>query len=70
MIRNKEDAKQFIDISGPSGNAFALIGQARVFAKQLGLDQEAIAADMMSGDYEHLLQVFDENFGMIVDLIR
>ena len=29
-----------------------------------------ITKEMMSGDYEHLLEVFDENFGMFVTLYR
>lgn len=52
-----------IDLSGPQGNAFFLIGQARKSAKQLGLDSEAIQKDMMSGNYDHLLSVFEKHFG-------
>jgi hypothetical protein len=62
-----------IDISGPAGNAFSLMGQARSFGKQLGWSNEVISkitADMMSGDYENLLQVFDTNFGSFCDLVR
>ena len=72
-IKYKKDMprrKREIDISGPQGNAFALIGIARDLAKQLGKDIEAITEDMQSDDYEHLLQVFDREFGSVVDLIR
>lgn len=70
MIKSKTKSKPFIDISGPAGNAFALLGTARQYAKQLGLDQKVILEDMQSKDYEHLIEVFDEHFGEYVDLIR
>ena len=59
-----------IDISGPDGNAWNLMGLARRYAKQLGKDGEKITARMMEGDYEHLLKVFDSEFGEFVDLVR
>jgi hypothetical protein len=59
-----------IDLTGPDGNAFVLLGMAARFAKQLGLDSKAIQAEMMSGDYENLLKVFDKNFGHFVTLYR
>jgi len=59
-----------IDLTGPQGNAFFLLGTAKNLAKQLGLDGNEIQKEMMSGDYEHLLEVFDENFGMFVTLYR
>ena len=39
-------------------------------AKQLGLNGSEIQAEMMQGDYEHLLEVFDKNFGDYVILER
>ena len=71
MIRKKQPQKEIIiDLTGPDGNAFALMGYARQFAKQLGLDSNKIINEMTSGDYENLLQVFDENFGSFVILER
>lgn len=58
-----------IDISGSDGNAFVLIGYARKFAKQLDLDFKPIKDEMMSGDYDNLLKVFNKNFGNVVDLV-
>tara|TARA_X000000368_G_C22999894_1_gene698497 strand:+ start:275 stop:1003 length:729 start_codon:yes stop_codon:yes gene_type:complete len=58
-----------IDISGPDGNAFVLIGYARKFAKQLDLDFKPIKDEMMAGDYDNLLKVFNKNFGNVVDLV-
>ena len=58
-----------IDISGSDGNAFVLIGYARKFAKQLDLDFKPIKDEMMDGDYNNLLRVFNKNFGNVVDLV-
>ena len=59
-----------IDLTGPQGNAFFLLGTARKLASQLGLNGDQIMEEMTSGDYENLLQVFDKNFGSIVTLYR
>ena len=59
-----------IDLTGPQGNAFVLLGYAQRYAKQLGLDSKAILDDMQSSDYEHLIQVFDKHFGEYVTLLR
>ncbi len=71
MIREKQPQKEIIiDLTGPDGNAFALMGYAKRFAKQLGLNSSEIINEMTSGDYEHLLEVFDKNFGSFVILER
>ena len=59
-----------INISGPDGNAFALMGYAKTFAKQLGIDSKPIIEEMMSGDYDNLLDVFRNNFGNVVELVE
>ena len=71
MIRKKQPRREIIiDLTGPDGNAFVLIGKAMDLARQLGLDGNSIKEEMMSGDYENLLQVFDKNFGHFVILER
>ncbi len=72
MIRDKQTqtGPVVIDLTGPDGNAFALMGYAKRFAKQLGLNGDEIISDMTSGDYENLIQVFDSNFGDFVILER
>ena len=71
MIKEKPQSNGIeIDLTGPHGNAFYLLGTARNLAKQLGIPHQPIEDDMMSGDYDNLLQVFDENFGSIVTLYR
>jgi hypothetical protein len=73
MIREKHERTGpiVIDLTGPDGNAFVLMGMARNFGRQLGWDQERLTnlgIEMMSGDYENLLQVFDREFGNFVIL--
>jgi len=69
MIRSKSPQKEIIiDLTGPQGNAFSLLGTARKLAKQLDLDFNQIKNEMTSGDYENLIQVFDKYFGEFVIL--
>jgi hypothetical protein len=65
MITSKENknGKIEIDLTGPQGNAFVLMGIATNLAKQLGLDSKLIQKEMMAGDYENLLSVMEEHFG-------
>mgnify|MGYP007024805063 FL=1 len=74
MIRNKKETREIvIDLTGPQGNAFYLLGVAKDFCKQLGMSEyntKELLEDMRSSDYEHLIQVFDDNFGSIVILER
>ena len=71
MIKSKKQSLGIeIDLTGPDGNAFMLIGKASNLAKQLGLDKAKIQAEMMSGDYENLIKVFDKHFGHFVTLYR
>ena len=72
MIQEKKERTGpiVIDLTGPDGNAFALMGYASRFAKQLGLDSKVIINEMQSGDYENLIRVFDGYFGSFVVLER
>ncbi len=40
------DRMNQIDLSEPKGNAFFLIGQAKMWAKELDLDADAISKEM------------------------
>lgn len=72
LIREKQprNGPVVIDLTGPDGNAFALMGYAHRFAAQLGLNSDKIIQEMIAGDYEELLQVFDNYFGDYVILER
>ena len=58
-----------IDLAGSDGNAFGVMGYAKRYAKELGLDGDAIIKEMMAGDYDELIAVFDREFGDYVDII-
>jgi hypothetical protein len=75
MIRKKENQPRsiVIDLTGPEGNAYALMAYATRFAQQLGWAQteiDRVISEMTSGDYENLVQVFDYEFGDFVILER
>jgi hypothetical protein len=68
-IEEKETALE-IDLTGPDGNVFSLIGIGGRLCKQLGLNSEMFTRRMMSGDYENALATFEEYFGDYVILYR
>lgn len=72
MIKSIKDKPNIIeiDLTGPQGNAYFLLGQAQWWAKSLDMDWPAIEADMKSSDYEHLLEVFEKEFGDFCILYR
>lgn len=76
MIRSKEEMLHRgieIDLTGPDGNAFALMKHAQSLGQRLGYSPDRIVAIrkvMMMGDYEGLVRVFDREFGHFVTLWR
>lgn len=71
MIRDKKPVKELvIDLTGPEGNAFVLLGYAKKLASQLDINYDIIRTEMTSSDYENLIQVFDKYFGEYVILER
>ena len=62
MIRKKQPKKEIIiDLTGPDGNANVLIALAQRLAIKLDYqpkERAQLTTEMMSGDYENLLQVF------------
>ena len=75
-IRKKEKREGTpinIDITGPDGNAYVLLGIASNLCKQLRYDKDKtqrILDEMRLTDYEGLLYTFDREFGMLVTLWR
>jgi len=73
MLTRKEKTMKYkkctIDLGGPDGNAYFLMGIARNLAGQLGRDADAITDQMKQGDYDHLLTVFKRNFGEYIELV-
>ena len=70
MIREKTQKELVIDLTGPDGNAFALMACAKRLATQLGMNYHVIIDEMKQGDYEHLVKTFDFHFGDYVILER
>jgi hypothetical protein len=76
MIKDKNkmpESRPVIDLSGPQGNAFYLLGIAKKYAIQIGKTSqeiESLMKEMKSSDYENLVEVFDRNFGDYVDIYR
>ena len=61
-----------IDISGPQGNAFYLLGVAQKLMKSKGFtqsEQQDVLDEMKSGDYADLCSVFEQTFCDEVELV-
>lgn len=72
-IKELQKGKIQIDLTGPDGNAYYLLATANNLGRKLGKSDnelKEINDDMKSGDYEHLLWVFNKQFGDYVDLYR
>ena len=67
---DEKPAERSIDLTGPQGNAYFLLGYAESLAKDLGRDPKDITDRMKSGDYENLIEVFEKEFGEYVTLYR
>jgi hypothetical protein len=71
MIKEKVNSGKIeIDLTGPQGNAFYILGVAKNLCKQVGVDSKPILDEMMSGDYENLIKVFDKKFGSVVIMYK
>lgn len=78
MIQKKKQSGMIeIDLTGPDGNVFFLLGMAKKLTRTLNerrgneyLSWDEIKEDMMSDDYDHALEVFEEHFGHIVILYK
>ena len=67
---SRQEKRIEVDLTGPDGNAFVLMGIAKNLAKQLKLDGEMITKEMMLGDYEDLLQTMENYFGDHIIMYR
>ena len=71
MIKKKRTLSKIeIDLKGPQGNAFYILGRAKELCRVLEKDWKSISERMQSGDYDNLISVFDEEFGEYVILYR
>ena len=59
---------RIIDLTGPQGNAYYLLGLAKRFSKQLGIDSHKVIEEMQFSDYKNLCKVFEKYFSDYVEL--
>ena len=62
-----------IDLTGPEGNAYVLLGYADRWARQLGYsdhDRLCLLDNMKLSTYDMLVEIFDREFGSFVTLWR
>jgi len=65
--------KHIIDISGPEGNAFYILGVASKLCKELSLPafkEKEILDEMKGSDYYSLCETFIKHFGDYVELLN
>ena len=72
MIKSKEYKNNGIeiDLTGPDGNAYAILGLAKRLCKEFDIPFKPQMEKMTSGDYENLIKVFDDKFGSFVTMYR
>jgi hypothetical protein len=71
MIKSKsKKSKIEIDLTGPDGNAFVLLGIAKDLCHKTGIEWSKVKAEITSGDYENLVQTLDKYFGSIIVMYR
>jgi len=62
---------QTIDLRGPEGNAYALLGIAkRAFNDLKWENWDEVRKDMTSSDYDHLVEVFNDHLSEFYELIN
>lgn len=67
------NGSHYINLRGPEGNAFMLIGLANNWASQCLFEKEKIKQmndELTSGNYEHLIQTFAKYWGSVSTLFR
>jgi len=74
MIQKSQNQTQFtINLDGPDGNVFNLIGTAKGIARELRkadiiIHIDTVVSEMMSGDYTNAVKTFNDYFGEYVTL--
>ena len=66
MIRKPMKEPNVINLDGPDGNAYVLMGATARCARDLGYasdETDVILRRMMNGNYFNLVKVFEEYFG-------
>jgi len=65
--------KMIVDLSGPQGNAYALMGVARSIGRELNRpynEIKEVETRMMSGDYDNLVKVMYLEYGDFIHVVK
>jgi len=69
-IEEKMGQLMEINLTGPEGNVFNLIGVGGRLCKLLNINQDKFVREMMSGDYNNAVNTFEKYFGDYVILYK
>jgi len=69
VCKDEYDEPRVIDLGGPDGNAYALLGIATGALRQLNRDPDMFIKIMTAGDYKHLVTTFNELLGDYYTLV-
>lgn len=72
MTLKKAGGIPTLDLRGPEGNAFGLLGLARRTMMDLDYDKvrlDEVMAEMTAGDYTEMVEVFEREFSEYFDII-
>jgi hypothetical protein len=70
IIKKKKPKHIEIDLDGPQGNAYTLLGIAKQLCAALDKDYEDVSKRMKAGNYNNLIQVFEEEFSDFVTMYK
>jgi len=59
-----------IDLNGPDGNAFVLLGIAKDLAHKNKFSWDSIYKELTDGDYDHLIKTMENYFGDQILFLR
>lgn len=72
--KKEKEKERSIDLTGPEGNAFSILGMAKNLTDQLEevdpdtYNWDKISDEMTSGDYKNLVETFEKYFGDFVTI--
>jgi len=66
-IKKKRNRKLTLNLDGPDGNAYVLLGTCKDIARQLRIPFDPIHTEATSKDYTHLVKTLNKYFGEFID---
>lgn len=62
--------KIIIDLDGPDGNIFFLLGTMKKLAKMRGIDHKVIENEIVNTDYTKGIEIIEKYFGDLITFIN